>query len=224
MSSAGVTIETRDVVRSFEGGRIRALRGVSLSVAAGEYVAIMGPSGCGKSTLLNLLGGLDRPDAGEVLVGGRPLAGRDLTEYRGSTVGFVFQLHNLIPVLSALENVQVPMLAPGGPPASERRPRAERLLAEVGLVERERNRPPELSGGERQRVAVARALANDPGLVLADEPTGSLDQESGQRVLDVLERIHESSGATLVLVTHDERVAARAGRVIRMLDGRVTSP
>jgi len=222
MSDRGAAVSIRGLVKSYEGGRIEALRGIDLEIEAGGFLAIMGPSGCGKSTLLNLLGGLDVADRGEVTVGKTALtAATDLTEYRARTVGFIFQLHNLIPVLTAVENVQVPMLAPGGPDKREREPRARALIEAVGLSHRAEARPPELSGGERQRVAVARALANRPGMILADEPTGSLDQESGQRILDVLARLKETSGTTLILVTHDEAVASRAGRVIRMLDGRV---
>jgi putative ABC transport system ATP-binding protein len=223
MNETGVAIGAEGLVKSYEDGRIRALRGVDLEIAAGEFVAVMGPSGCGKSTLLNLLGGLDAADEGEIFVEGYPLDREELTEYRARMVGFVFQLHNLIPVLTAVENVQVPMLSAGGPPKRERAPRAEGLIDEVGLTDRARARPPELSGGERQRVAVARALANRPGLVLADEPTGSLDSESGARVLDLLARIQKTRGTTLVLVTHDEAVASRADRIIRMLDGRIIS-
>ncbi len=221
MSDGGLSIRAEGLTKAYEDGRIRALRGLSIEIEAGEFAAIMGPSGCGKSTLLHILGGLDRPDEGRLLLGGRELADRELAAYRSGRVGFIFQLHNLIPVLNALENVQVPMLGVGGPPREERRSRAEGLLEAVGLSARLRARPPELSGGERQRVAVARALANDPDLVLADEPTGSLDQESGARILDLLGRLQRELGTTLVLVTHDERVAARAGRVLRMLDGRI---
>ena len=220
-TGGGAEVRIEGVVKSYEGGRIRALRSVDILIGAGEFVAIMGPSGCGKSTLLNLIGGLDVADVGMVVVGGRSLAEGDLTGYRSSTVGFVFQLHNLIPVLTALENVQVPMLGPGGPPPGERAARAASLIETVGLEHRATNRPPELSGGERQRVAVARALANEPGLILADEPTGSLDQESGGRILDLLAEVHRRRGTTLILVTHDPAVAAKAGRVIRMLDGCV---
>jgi putative ABC transport system ATP-binding protein len=224
MSRDGAAISIRGLAKSYENGRIEALRGIDLEVPAGEFVAIMGPSGCGKSTLLNILGGLDVPDEGEVVVGGTVLNGRtDLAEYRARTVGFVFQLHNLIPVLTATENVQVPMLSAGGPPPAGRLARARELIEEVGLTHRADARPPELSGGERQRVAVARALANRPGIVLADEPTGSLDQESGARILDLLARLQSEIGTTLVLVTHDEQVATRAHAVVRMLDGRITS-
>jgi putative ABC transport system ATP-binding protein len=221
MNETGVGVELAGVVKTFEEGRVRALRGVDLSIASGEFIAVMGPSGCGKSTLLNLLGGLDLPDEGTIHVGGESLVDLDRTVYRSRTVGFVFQLHNLIPMLTAAENVQVPMLGPCGPPPAERREIAEELIAEVGLTERAGARPPKLSGGERQRVAVARALANRPGLILADEPTGSLDQESGARVLDLLARVRTQRRVTLVLVTHDEQVASRADRVVRMVDGRV---
>jgi ABC-type lipoprotein export system ATPase subunit len=216
-------IEVRDVRKSFEDGRIVALRGMDVEVAEGEFVAIVGPSGCGKSTLLHLVAALDSPDAGSIRVGHHELQShRDLSHYRSRHIGMVFQLHNLLPTLTAVENVEVPMFEIGLG-RRERRERARRLLELVGLGERERNRPPELSGGERQRVAVARALANDPPILLADEPTGSLDSEVGARVLDLLERLRRERGLTLVLVTHDSEVAARADRVIRMLDGRAAT-
>jgi putative ABC transport system ATP-binding protein len=219
MSSAPA-IECVDLVKTYEEGRIRALNGMSLRVDPGELVAVVGPSGCGKSTLLHLIGALDRPDSGEIHVAGHDLAHeRNLDHYRARHVGLVFQLHNLLPTLNALENVQVPMFELGIG-AAERRERARRLLALVGLEERERNRPAQLSGGERQRVAVARALANNPAVLLADEPTGSLDSEAGSNVLDLLERIREEQKMTLVLVTHDPGVAERADRIVRMLDGR----
>ncbi|MEN8152005.1 MAG: ABC transporter ATP-binding protein [Planctomycetota bacterium] len=220
----GASVTIRGLTKSYENGRIEALRGIDLEIAAGEFLAIMGPSGCGKSTMLNIVGGLDVADGGSVEIAGEALTSQtDLTDYRARTIGFIFQLHNLIPVLTAVENVQVPMLSPGGIPKAERAERALDLIDAVGLSHRESARPPELSGGERQRVAVARALANRPGIILADEPTGSLDQESGKLILDLLARIQEESGTTLILVTHDENVAARAGRVIRMLDGQVVS-
>ena len=216
-------IEVRDVRKSFEDGRTVALRGMDVEVAEGEFVAIVGPSGCGKSTLLHLVAALDSPDAGSIRVGHHELQShRDLSHYRSRHIGMVFQLHNLLPTLTAVENVEVPMFEIGLG-RRERRERARRLLELVGLGERERNRPPELSGGERQRVAVARALANDPPILLADEPTGSLDSEVGARVLDLLERLRRERGLTLVLVTHDSEVAARADRVIRMLDGRAAT-
>jgi ABC-type lipoprotein export system ATPase subunit len=214
-------IEVRQVEKNFDEGRIVALRGMDLSVEPGEFVAIVGPSGCGKSTLLHLIAALDAPDAGTIRVGDHNLeSGRDLSHYRARHIGMVFQLHNLLPSLTALENVEVPMFELGAG-RRERRERARRLLELVGLSEREENRPPELSGGERQRVAIARALANDPPILLADEPTGSLDSEAGASVLDLLEGLRRDRGLTVLLVTHDDEVAARADRVVRMLDGTV---
>jgi putative ABC transport system ATP-binding protein len=213
-------IRVRGVRKSFERGRIVALDGMDLDVAEGEFVAIVGPSGCGKSTLLHLIAALDRPDEGSIQVAGHELSsGHDLTHYRSRHVGMIFQLHNLLPSLTADENVQVPMLELGLS-RRERRERARQLLAAVGLSGRDRNRPPELSGGERQRVAIARALANDPPILLADEPTGSLDSEAGRRVLELIEELRRTRGLTVLLVTHEADVAARADRVVRMLDGR----
>ena len=216
MSGAEVVVE--HVCKAFEGGRIRALEDVSLRLAPGELVALTGPSGSGKSTLLNLIGALDRPDAGTVAVDGVPVDGSDAAEYRARTVGFVFQFHNLISVLSAAENVQVPMLG-RGPDRVERVKRAEELLGEVGLAGRAPAFPPTLSGGERQRVAIARALANDPRLLLADEPTGALDSETGDQIVALLQRLRESRGMTILLVTNDLAVARRADRVLELRDG-----
>jgi putative ABC transport system ATP-binding protein len=213
-------IKVAGVEKSFDAGRIRALRGMDLDVGEGEFVALTGPSGCGKSTLLHLIAALDQPDAGTIEVGGHELSTRrDLNHYRARHVGLVFQLHNLLPSLSAAENVQVPMFE-GSRSAHERRERADELLALVGLEGRHRNRPAELSGGERQRVAIARALANDPPILLADEPTGSLDSKAGAQILELLESLREQRGLTLLIVSHDERIAARADRIVRMLDGR----
>jgi putative ABC transport system ATP-binding protein len=221
MSDAAPIIEVRGLVKTFEGGLVRALDGVDLTVMAGEFVAVVGPSGCGKSTLLHLIAALDRPDAGSIRVNGRDLAReRNLSRYRAKEVGLVFQLDNLLPTLGAAENVQVPMFELGVS-AGERRRRARQLLAQVGLGKKERNRPPELSGGERQRVAIARALANDPPILLADEPTGRLDSESGRRVLDLLEELQGRRSLTVVLVSHDAEIARRAQRIVRMLDGRI---
>lgn len=222
MSDAAIHVA--GVRKAFEDGRILALDGMDLEVEQGEFVAIVGPSGCGKSTLLHLIAALDPPDAGTIHVGHHDLASHsDLSHYRARHVGMVFQLHNLLPTLTASENVQIPMFEL---PLSgrERRLRATKLLEAVGLEGRERNRPPQLSGGERQRVALARALANDPPILLADEPTGSLDSEAGRLVLDLIERLRAESGLTVVLVTHDADVAARADRVVRMLDGRALAP
>ncbi|MFM7061091.1 MAG: ABC transporter ATP-binding protein [Actinomycetes bacterium] len=221
MSEAGAIVTARGVVKTFEQGRVRAVDGVDLEVRPGEFVAIVGPSGCGKSTLLNLLGALDEPDDGTLLVGGHDLRShRDLDHVRAVDVGLVFQLDNLLPTLSALENVEVPMVGVVRS-ARTRWERALELLGEVGMADRAGSRPPALSGGERQRVAIARALANEPSLLLADEPTGRLDSRTGARVLDLLDRIRSERGMTLVVVSHDPRVAARADRVVSMLDGRI---
>ncbi len=220
MSNTPVII-VRGLVKEFDNGRVRALNGVDLTVAPGEFVAISGPSGCGKSTLMHLLAALDSPTSGSVVVNGASLADdRHLDRYRREQIGLVFQLHNLLPNLTALQNVEVAMM---GTKSSRRdqRQRAIATLREVGLGERLTNRPPELSGGERQRVAIARALANQPHIILADEPTGSLDTESVDGVLDLLQSLRRDHGITIVMVTHDTHVAATADRVIRMRDGRV---
>ncbi len=201
---------------------VRALDDVNLSVARGELVAVMGPSGCGKSTLLNLLGALDRPTSGEVWVAGENLARlKNVDTFRAKTVGFVFQLHNLLPTLTALENVEVPMQ--GHLSAGKRRTRAKELLALVGLADRGAALPNQLSGGQRQRVAVARALANGPALLLADEPTGSLDSQSGDEILALLANLNQTQGTTILIVTHDRRVAQATQRIVRMSDGRIIS-
>ena len=218
---SGVELTVEGVHKTYEDGRVVALDGVSLRAGAGEFVAITGPSGCGKSTLLNLVGALDRPDSGAILVGGQRVDElRDPAEYRAATVGFVFQFHNLVPVLSAVENVQVPMIGRGRSRA-ERERRARELLAEVGLAHRVASRPPTLSGGERQRVALARALANEPRLLLADEPTGALDSETAAQVLALVRRVQAERGTTVLLVTNDDAAAAAADRRIRMRDGRL---
>jgi ABC-type lipoprotein export system ATPase subunit len=216
---SGAEVVVEHVRKAFDDGRIRALEDVSLRVAPGELVALTGRSGSGKSTLLNLIGALDRPDAGAISVDGRALDG-DGDAYRAGTVGFVFQFHNLIPVLSAAENVQVPMIGRGAP-RSERAQRAVDLLGEVGLAARARAFPPTLSGGERQRVAIARALANDPPLLLADEPTGALDSATGAQIVSLLARLRETRGMTILLVTNDRAVADRADRVVELQDGRL---
>jgi ABC-type lipoprotein export system ATPase subunit len=220
--SGGARVVVDRVSKAFDGGRIRALNGASLELEPGEFASLTGPSGSGKSTLLNLIGALDRADAGSIVVDGRPLDGDDAADYRAATVGFVFQFHNLIPTLTALENVQVPMLGRGVGRA-ERVRRARGLLDEVGLASRADAFPATLSGGERQRVAFARALANEPRLLLADEPTGALDSKTGEQVLALLERIRAERGMTVLLVTNDETVAARAERMFRLLDGALQS-
>ena len=200
---------------------IRALDGVNLTVQPGEFLAVMGPSGCGKSTLLNMIGALDQPTSGEVWVAGENLAKlRSVDEFRAKTVGFVFQLHNLLPTLTARENVEVPMQGQGVG-ATKRRQRALELLEMVGLDEREDHLPSQISGGQRQRIAVARALANDPLLILADEPTGSLDSQSSEEIMELLAELNRTQGTTIAVVTHDRRVAQATQRIVRMRDGRV---
>jgi putative ABC transport system ATP-binding protein len=220
-SSTDVVISVRDLVKTFDGGRTRALDGASLDVRRGEFVAITGPSGCGKSTLLHQIAALERPDSGTITVNGEEITHqRDLSRYRAHAIGLVFQLHNLLPNLTALENLQVPMYETARSPR-ERRSRALELLALVDLADKAEKRPAELSGGERQRVAIARSLSNDPPIVLADEPTGNLDSKAGQHVLDVLRDIQRKRGVTLLMVTHDAAIAATADRIVRMLDGRI---
>jgi len=204
------------------GETVHALRGVSLDVIAGEYVAIVGPSGSGKSTLLQLLGGLDEPSSGSVLVDGVALAELDdraLTRLRLTRLGFVFQRFHLLPVLTAMENVELPM-AEAGVGRTERKARAVELLRYVGLGGRVDHRATQLSGGEMQRVAIARALANRPAVILADEPTGELDAGTGRGVLDLFRRLNRD-GTTVVVITHDDRLAAEASRVVQMLDGHI---
>jgi putative ABC transport system ATP-binding protein len=208
------------VRKTFESGRVRALEDVSFRIDPGELVSLTGASGSGKSTLLNLIGALDRPDRGSILVDGQRLEGLDPAAYRAETVGFVFQAHLLVPTLTAVENVQIPMFGHGHG-RHERQARALELLREVGLAERTHARPTVLSGGERQRVAIARALANEPRLLLADEPTGALDSATGAHVLDLLQRLRESRGMTVLLVTNDGDVAARADRALRLRDGLI---
>lgn len=223
MSEAPI-VRIRGLVKEFERGRLRALDGIDLDVLPGEFVAIAGPSGCGKSTLLHLIAALDRPTDGTVEVAGHNLltAKLSLNHYRARDVGIVFQLDNLLPSLTASENVQVPMFGQVRS-GRDRRRRAEELLDLVGLHERRHNRPPELSGGERQRVAVARALANSPSIVLADEPTGRLDSKTGADVLSLFESLRRERGITIILVTHDMGIAARADRIVPMIDGRIAA-
>ncbi len=215
-------LQGEGLVKHYADGDVQALRGVTLAIAEGEFVAITGPSGCGKSTLLQLLGGLDRPTEGEVRFRGQPLASVDIDAYHARQVGFVFQSFHLIPTLTGLENVQVPMFE--GPwPRRNRASRATSLLAEVGLVNRNTHRPGQLSVGERQRVAIARALANEPTLLLADEPTGNLDSKSQDEILHLLADLRRRRALTLVIVTHSNEVAAAADRRIAMKDGQIVA-
>jgi ABC-type lipoprotein export system ATPase subunit len=214
-------LQVRGVSRSFENGRIQALRGVDLTIAKGEFVAILGPSGSGKSTLLYLIGALDRPTSGEIFFEQKPLnSDRNLGAFRSRAVGFVFQSFHLLPTLTALENVQIPMFEMSWS-AMKRRERARELLERVGLADRLHQMPAHLSGGERQRVAIARSLANEPKLVLADEPTGNLDSENAQTTMQLLRDLQREKGTTLIVVTHDPEVVLQVSRKIHLRDGRI---
>lgn len=214
-------IETSDLTKIYgDGEEIHALDGVNLRVASGELVAVMGPSGSGKSTLLNVIGALDTPTSGKVLISGQDLSKvRNKDRFRANTVGFMFQLHNLLPTMNARENIEVPMMGHLG--ARARRKRAEELLELVGLADRMTHLPSQLSGGQRQRVAAARSLANNPPIVLADEPTGSLDTTAGQDLLKLLHDLNQSQGTTFLVVTHDLAVARQTRRVLVMADGKI---
>jgi ABC-type lipoprotein export system ATPase subunit len=216
-------LEVRKLCKSYDGGRIEALRGVDLSIASGEFLAISGASGSGKSTLLQLLGGLDTPTSGEVLFENTALGTAiDLDTYRARRVGFIFQAFYLLPTLRAIENVQAPMLAVSQN-AHNRAERAKALLCEMGLENRLNQYPNELSAGERQRVAIARALANDPSILLADEPTGNLDSVNSARIIEMLVGIQQKRGMTLIIITHENEIADAAPRHIRIRDGRIAS-
>jgi putative ABC transport system ATP-binding protein len=217
---AGAEVVVENVSKSYDS-RIVAVRDASVRLEPGEFVSLTGPSGCGKSTLLNLIGSLLRPDSGSISVDGIQVQElRSPADYRRTTVGFVFQLHHLLPMLSAGGNVEVPLIG-SGVGRRERRERARELLGEVGLAERVDHLPSQLSGGERQRVAVARALANRPRLLLADEPTGALDSESSKRVLDLLGTLRERHGMTMLVVSYDPEVGRHTDRTLRMADGRI---
>jgi len=220
-------IQATDVHKVYHTGLVSvpALRGIDLSVRRGEMLAVMGPSGCGKTTLLNCLSGLDTPDQGQIAIEGVALSGmadRERTDYRARRMGFVFQFYNLLPVLSAVENVELPLLV-SGVKLREARKRALEALAQVGLAERANHRPAELSGGERQRTTIARSLVNQPALVWADEPTGDLDSETANEIMDVLVNLNWEKGLTFILVTHDRGIGARCGRIVWMRDGLVES-
>jgi putative ABC transport system ATP-binding protein len=221
-------VAAQDVTKVYALGatRVPALNGVSLSVAEGEFMAVAGPSGSGKSTLLNMIGCLDRPTSGRVLVGGQDVSALDddaLSDLRARSIGFIFQTFNLIPVLSALENVEFPLLVRRGAPITraEARRRAEHALSQVGLADFRRHRPDELSGGQRQRVAVARALVTEPALVLADEPTANLDSATGEAIIDLMLDINRRQRTTFIFSTHDPRVMQHAHRVLLLQDGRL---
>lgn len=227
MSNQGPVLEVRGLAKSIRSGSrvVEILRGVSFAIPAGEFTVIQGPSGSGKSTLLGLLAGLDRPTAGEILIDGQALSGLpedEMALLRGRKIGFVFQAYQLVPTLTALENVMLPLDLTGYGDA-ESRCRALELLGEVGLADRADHYPVQLSGGEQQRVALARAFVTDPPIVLADEPTGNLDSLNGAMVLEILLRLNGEAGTTLVMVTHDNLLASRASRRIALKDGRIVA-
>ena len=210
-----------DVVKEYDKGTVKALNGVNLDIFEGEFVSIIGPSGSGKSTLLNMLGALDKPTRGKIYIDGIDLVKeKDLSEFRQEKIGFVFQLHNLIPNLSVFDNVQIPLL-PTGMSNKEMKERASEIIRAVGLEDKKKQRPNKLSGGQRQRVAIARALVNNPSIILADEPTGSLDSKTGEMILNLLMEMHERYHVTLIIVTHDNGVAALAERTIKIKDGQI---
>ena len=214
-------VEIHNLHKSFDKGKITALNGINLEIKKGEFVSIIGPSGSGKSTLLNMIGALDKADKGSILVSGKDLIQeKDLSEFRSTEIGFIFQLHNLIPNLTVLENVEIPMYEKQMSP-TQMKERALQLLKYMGLSDKSERKPTELSGGERQRVAIARALANKPSIILADEPTGSLDSKTSDRILRRLKDLHEQENVTLIIVTHDLEVASLAERTIEVLDGQV---
>ena len=214
-------IEIKDLKKSYENGQITALNGINLEIKEGEFVSIIGPSGSGKSTLLNMIGALDNPDEGSINVAGTDLMqNEDLSKFRSDEIGFVFQLHNLIPNLTVLENVQIPLIeTPLSDGQMEKR--ALELLKSVNLENKINQKPTKLSGGERQRVAIARALVNHPSIILADEPTGSLDSKTQTVILDLLKDIHKKENVTLIVVTHSTDVADMADRTITVLDGEI---
>jgi len=214
-------IEIKNLRKEYEDGSIRALNGINLEIKKGDSVSIIGPSGSGKSTLLNMIGGLDKADEGQIIVAGVDLMQeKDLSEFRSEEIGFVFQLHNLIPNLTVLENVQTPLI---GTEIEDKKmeERALELLKSVNLADKINQKPTKLSGGERQRVAIARALVNHPSIILADEPTGALDSETQDVILNLLLDIHKKENVTLIMVTHESYVANKADRSIYVLDGKI---
>lgn len=213
-------VQIKNLSKEFEEGRVKALNGINLTIKEGEYISIMGPSGSGKSTLLNMIGALDRPTSGEIFINKHNLADvKNLAKFRSKTIGFIFQLHNLIPTLTAKENVLIPMFEARGK-GKDKKKKAEVLLKKMNLGKRTDFMPTKMSGGERQRVAIARSLANNPKIILADEPTGDVDSKSGAMIMDILEEINNKEKTTLIVVTHDPVIGARAHRKLKMLDGR----
>src|SRR5664280_362595 len=214
-------IEIKDLKKTYENGVIKALDGIDLEIKKGESIAIIGPSGSGKSTLLNMIGALDKADEGSITVAGMDLMQKeDLSKFRLNKIGFVFQLHNLIPNLTVLENVQTPLIETNIPD-KKMEERALEILKSVNLADKINQKPTKLSGGERQRVAIARALVNHPSIILADEPTGALDSKTGEVILNLLKDLHREENVTLVMVTHDPYVGNMAERIVNVLDGKI---
>ena len=217
-------VEIKDLYKSYEKRKINALNGINLTIKEGEFVSIIGPSGSGKSTLLNMLGALDIPDSGKINVAGKDLkSDKKLNKFRSEQIGFIFQLHNLIPNITVRENIEIPMYTQKLS-SSKMKERSLKLLEDVGLYDKADILPNKLSGGERQRVAIARALANNPSIILADEPTGSLDSNTSNKILKLLIDLHKNKKVTLIIVTHDMNVAKLANRYIEVLDGKIISP
>ncbi|UTB32045.1 MAG: ABC transporter ATP-binding protein [Methanobacterium sp. ERen5] len=220
MNNTENVIEIKNLKKSYDHGNIKALNGIDLTVKKGEFISIMGPSGAGKSTLLNMIGALDTADEGIIKVAGIDLMKtKKLNQFRSQEIGFVFQMHNLIPNLSVIENVEIPMYETNAN-SSEMRERALELLKSVNLEKKIEQKPTKLSGGERQRVAIARALVNHPSIILADEPTGSLDSKTGEVILNLLKELHTQENVTLVMVTHEPYVGNMAERLVTVLDGK----
>lgn len=214
-------VEVKNLVKTYENGQVKALNDISFNIKKGEFVSIIGPSGSGKSTLLHMFGALDIPDSGSIRVGDINLEkSKKLNEFRAEQIGFIFQLHNLIPNLSVVENVEIPMFTQKIS-SKDQRTKALSLLKDVGIEDKAKMKPNQLSGGERQRVAIARSLANDPSIVLADEPTGSLDSKTSNKILEKLTLLNKQKNVTIILVTHDMNVAKLADRVIEVLDGKI---
>ncbi|MBB6218288.1 putative ABC transport system ATP-binding protein [Anaerosolibacter carboniphilus] len=221
-----IMIDVRDLVKKFYIGspnELQILKNISLTVKKGEFVSIVGASGSGKSTLMNVIGALDRPTSGEYILDGAPIqnmSDNELSDIRNKKIGFVFQTFNLIPRNSALKNVELPMLY-AGMDRKERRERAEELLELVGMADRMHHLPNELSGGQKQRVAISRALSNEPAILLADEPTGALDSETGRMIMDLFHKVHETKGTTIILITHNYELAEETQRIVTIKDGRI---
>lgn len=218
-------VEIKNIKKFYDNGSTKALNGINLTIKEGEFVSIIGASGSGKSTLLNMIGALDTPDSGEIIVDGINLmkTREDLSLFRREKIGFIFQLHNLIPNLTAIENVQIPLLSKENKTTKEENRKAESLLKSVGLEDRINQNPIKMSGGQRQRVAIARALINNPKIILADEPTGALDTKTSDKIMNLLKELHNKYKVTLIIVTHDPQVAQQSDRIITVQDGQIIS-